>query len=238
MKRVRLFAAVTKPGTAAITMSVAARIATDRRLRMRESITDYLPPEGLDAMSGRRTNGHGCPPNGLLPQGREDYTLVKEWRVALRRPCGACWHRLWSGAGHRAHRVDADDDRADRVERQLVADVAATEEIAEQPALTLRQADEHPLAIDVDDSHLVVGAVDREPAAELVHRHVGATLDEPTELRRRGGPLDRALVACLDRGHGDDRPRRQAMARHGGRDRPRPHLGARCRHLRGFLGKR
>ena len=46
--------------------------------------------------------------------------------------------------------------------------------------------------LEVDLGHVVVGAVDREAAAELVHRHVRAALDEPAELRR--GAAVRPLV--------------------------------------------
>ena len=60
------------------------------------------------------------------------------WRDASRR----------LGARHRAHRVDADDDRRARVERELVADLAAAQQLAEQLALALRQADVDAARID------------------------------------------------------------------------------------------
>ena len=80
--------------------------------------------------------------------------------------------------------------------------------------------------------HVVVGAVDAEPAAELVHRHVRAALDEAAELRarcsrptpaaRRGrrrtaGRLGHArLRAPAGSRRSADRTR---AARHGGRSR-------------------
>src|SRR4051794_25834717 len=60
-----------------------------------------------------------------------------------------------SAAGDGAHRVDADDDRGHGIERQLVADVASSEELTEEVALALRQAHEHTTSLEVDRRHLV-----------------------------------------------------------------------------------
>ena len=70
---------------------------------------------------------------GRLPALGRSTSVVTAVRLSL-------WTRNWP------HRVDADDDRADRVERQLVADVAAAEQLAEEAALALRQPDEHARA--------------------------------------------------------------------------------------------
>src|SRR5262245_53663849 len=96
-----------------------------------------------------------------------------------------------SAARHRPHRIETHDHRRPRVERQLVADLAAAQQLAEQAALAGRQADEHATAVDLDDRDLVLRAVDPEPASQLMHRDVGAALDEAPELWRRaaGGAL-------------------------------------------------
>src|SRR5207342_252338 len=78
--------------------------------------------------------------------------------------------------------VEADDDRAARIERQLVADVPAAEQLAEEPALAGWQPDEDPARCEIDRGHVVLAAVDPEPPAELVHRHVRTALDEAAEL--------------------------------------------------------
>ena len=134
-------------------------------------------------------------------------------------------------AGHGPHRVHADDDRCRRVERQLVADVAAAR--AARPssgASAGGQADEQRLVADADRRDVVVVARDAEPAAELVHRDPGPALDEPAELggragrSRRSGAGDRCGPSPLRPGRGRHRSRsgRPAAGRRGRRDgRPR-----------------
>src|SRR4029077_16931362 len=55
-----------------------------------------------------------------------------------------------SGSGDRPHGEHADDDRADRVVRQLEADFAITEELAEHRSLATRQTDVYPRAAQID----------------------------------------------------------------------------------------
>ena len=100
------------------------------------------------------------------------------WRPATRRDAA-----LRRRPGDGPHRVDADDDRRARVERQLVADLAAAEQLAEERALARRQADEDVALRRSDRGDVVVPAVDGEAAAKLVHRHVRAALDEAAQLR-------------------------------------------------------
>src|SRR3954447_4743694 len=70
-----------------------------------------------------------------------------------------------SGAGDGSHRVEPDHDRRPGVERQLVADVAGAEELAEERSLARRQPDVDPAAISqIDRRHVVLRAVDPEPA--------------------------------------------------------------------------
>src|SRR4051812_1283636 len=87
-----------------------------------------------------------------------------------------------SGSGDGPHRVEAHDDRGPRIHRQLVSDVAAAEELAEQRSLPLGQAHEDAMLAEIDCRDVILAAVDPEPPAELVHRHVWPALDEPTEL--------------------------------------------------------
>ena len=54
------------------------------------------------------------------------------------------------GPGHRAHRVHADDDRRAGVERELVADLAGQQQLAEELALARRQSDEDAAGIELD----------------------------------------------------------------------------------------
>jgi len=49
-----------------------------------------------------------------------------------------------SGPGDGPHRVHPDDDRADRIQRELVPDIAAAQELPEEATLALREADEEP----------------------------------------------------------------------------------------------
>jgi hypothetical protein len=89
-----------------------------------------------------------------------------------------------SGPCDGAHRVQPDDDRGPRVERQLVSDVSAAKQLADERSFAQRQADEQTLSADIDGRDVVVVANDAEPAPELVHRNVGPALDEASELRR------------------------------------------------------
>src|SRR5688572_8526064 len=105
-----------------------------------------------------------------------------------------------SGAWNGSHRVEADDYRRTWIEGQLIADFAAAEELAEEPALTCRKTDEDASAVDVDGRHVVLGAVDPEPTPELVHRHVRPALDEAAELGRgASGRRSRGVVAVRRR---------------------------------------
>ena len=178
---------------------------------------DHVQPapahgRGRPAAAGRRRPGRAARPadaaaqRGVVP------------KPATRRP-GRLTPVRRSGTGGGPHRVDADDDRRARIERQLVADLAGAQQFAEQAALALRQADEDPVAIDVDRRHVVVATIDGEPPTELVHRHVRPALDEPAELRRRrlidgrrlagrSGPGGSAGPGRPSTGVGPDRARR------------------------------
>ena len=136
------------------------------------------------------------------------------------------------GAGDGTHRIDADDDRRERVERELIADLAAAQQLAEERTLAARQADVHVPAVELDLGHVVIRAVDRETAPELVHRHVRAALDEAPQLRRRAAirsvvawpGLGRTIPVDVDRrnGHVTARAvRRDGSGRGGRRDRRR-----------------
>ena len=94
-------------------------------------------------------------------------------------------------------------------------DVAAAEQLAEQAALALRQADVQPGPVDVDGRDVVLRAVDREAAAELVHRDVGTALDEPAELGRRAAGRPRSSIARPPRPGRRRAVGRLAAARHG-----------------------
>src|SRR5919107_4426266 len=99
-------------------------------------------------------------------------------RGAVRRRAVA----LASGDG--THRIETDDDRRPGVERELIADVTAAEELADERPLARRQADEEPLPTNVDGRHVVVVTDDSEATPKLVHRDVGPALDEAAELWR------------------------------------------------------
>src|SRR5258706_14045156 len=79
-----------------------------------------------------------------------------------------------SRPGDRPHRVEAHHDGRARVQRQLVADLTAAKELAKKVAFSRRQPDVDAATGEVDRGHVVVVAVDGEPASELVHRDVGA----------------------------------------------------------------
>src|SRR4029078_4882391 len=89
-----------------------------------------------------------------------------------------------SGPGDGSHRIQPDDDRAAWIHRQLEADLAAAQQLAEQRALALGQPDEDPAVREIDGRPVVLAAVDPEAPPELVHRDVGPALDEPSELGR------------------------------------------------------
>ena len=52
-------------------------------------------------------------------------------------------------------------------------------------AFASRQADEDAAGVELDRADVVIAAVDREPPAQLMHRHVRTTLDEAAQLRGR-----------------------------------------------------
>src|SRR5215212_3287094 len=89
-----------------------------------------------------------------------------------------------SGPGDGPHRIQPDDDRRPRIQRQLVADVATAQELPHQRALASREPDEDASAAQVDGRDVVLGAIDPEPTTQLVHRHVRTALDEAAELWR------------------------------------------------------
>jgi hypothetical protein len=118
-------------------------------------------------------------------------------------PGGTCGIRVEtrcrsaSLARDRPHRIDPDDDRAARVERQLVTNLATTEQLPEQTALMAWQTNINLAAVKLDAGHVILAAVDPEAASELVHRDVRAAFDEPTELRGGAvGPVGGCSIAC------------------------------------------
>src|SRR3990170_7653023 len=86
---------------------------------------------------------------------------------------------------HRAHREDADRHRDGGVLAELHADLTLADEIGDHPSLAFRKTDEDAPAVAVDDRHLVGRALKGEAPPELVHRDVGARLDETPQLRLR-----------------------------------------------------
>jgi hypothetical protein len=81
-----------------------------------------------------------------------------------------------------AQSIDPDDDRCDRIDRHLVADVTAAQEIAQEVALARWKTDPQALTLDVDRDHLVSPTVEGEAPPELVHRDVRTAPNEATEL--------------------------------------------------------
>src|SRR5262245_46078793 len=105
-------------------------------------------PACVDYLSAAVRTASPARKKGYSPKCAEGYTDLYQRRVALRRRCGAVRHRSRSGACYWAHRVDADDDRGDGVHRQLVADVTAAEQLAQQTALPFGQANVEPLPLE------------------------------------------------------------------------------------------
>ena len=80
------------------------------------------------------------------------------------------------------HRVHADDDRRSRIERELVADLAAAQQLAEEAPSRGGRPTKTRLASRSTAVTSSSRAVDPEAATELVHRHVRPALDEAAEL--------------------------------------------------------
>src|SRR5450759_5217375 len=87
-----------------------------------------------------------------------------------------------SGALDRPDGKDPNDDRAGRIQEELVSHVALEDQVGEHPRLAGRETHEDVPARRVEAGDVVVVARERESAAELVDGHVRATLDEAAEL--------------------------------------------------------
>ena len=73
------------------------------------------------------------------------------WLSSQLSDSGALLHQtVRSAARNGTHRVDADHDRRPRVERQLVADLAGPQQVAEERAFARREADVDPARIELD----------------------------------------------------------------------------------------
>ena len=105
-----------------------------QRRRRRGQRTAGRQPERLERELSPSSR---CADHGRIVRGRDR----RRSEAVVRRRAE---HRGRSAAGDRAHRVDADDDRGPRIERQLVADLAGLEQLTQQPAFAIRQADVDP----------------------------------------------------------------------------------------------
>jgi hypothetical protein len=125
-------------------------------------------------------------PSYWLPKcGRGTFPRQVSHLTPVRICTGHLACRWRSAPWHGPHRVDPDDDRRSRVERQLAADLAATQQFAQERSLARRQTDVDRLALESDLGHVIIGAGDAESTSKFVHGHVRAALDEPTQLRGR-----------------------------------------------------
>src|SRR5262245_48525941 len=86
--------------------------------------------------------------------------VIHGTHVVRHRTTGPRGRSPGSAPGHRPHGIQPDDDRRTRIERKLVAYLATTEQLAQEPTLPWRQAHEHAAAVDLDERHVVLGAVD------------------------------------------------------------------------------
>ncbi|MEJ7696171.1 MAG: cyclic nucleotide-binding domain-containing protein [Candidatus Limnocylindrales bacterium] len=148
------------------------------------TLTSRLRPDrvGRPAAPGRPGAGRPARPAHTAAIGRAG----GRGRLGPRRP-GAAGSARAAGSGTRdgSHRVDADHDRGARIHRELVADFAGPQELAEQSTFAEWQTDVDLAAAHGHARDDVVATVDRESASELVHRDVRAALDEAAQLRSR-----------------------------------------------------
>src|SRR5450759_3220436 len=87
-----------------------------------------------------------------------------------------------SGALDRPDGEDPDDDRAGRIQEELISHVALEDQVGDHPRLAGRETHEDVPARRVEAGDVVVVAREREAAAELVDGNVRAALDEAAEL--------------------------------------------------------
>jgi hypothetical protein len=104
-----------------------------------------------------------------------------------------------ASAADRSDSVDADDHAHTRIVAKLQADLAPVHELGEETALPLGKA--HPVATisGPHGRHVISVAVDGETTPQLMHRDVGAGLDESPQLRlgaarARGRAISAAVV--------------------------------------------
>ena len=144
-----------------------------------------------------------------------------------------------SGTGDGPHRVDADDDGRHRVERQLVAHVAARQDSA-IIAASARAGQRTASCRRCASARRRRRRPRREPAAQLAHRDPRSALDEPAELRGRAGGaasgasiVGRASATAVAVATGG---RRAASGGVGARRCGGHRLGLRCGQARGCDG--